>query len=213
MTEKKEKRPAVDWEAVEREYRAGIRSLADIGSEFGVSAPGILKKAKVKGWERNLAAKIKAKADAKVNAALVNEQVNAEALISERQIVDANAAMLADAVLNQRSDIKRSRATVQRLWLLVESQLDNSSELEKLGALLRNEDESGNDKLNDIYAAVIRLPQQIKNVKLLADSIKVMVELERKVLRIDDQPADASDHLREFMEYLSGTSSRLPVRG
>ena len=213
MTEKKEKRPAVDWEAVEREYRAGIRSLADIGSEFGVSAPGILKKAKVKGWERNLAAKIKAKADAKVNAALVNEQVNAEALISERQIVDANAAMLADAVLNQRSDIKRSRATVQRLWLLVESQLDNSSELEKLGALLRNEDESGNDKLNDIYAAVIGLPQQIKNVKLLADSIKVMVELERKVLRIDDQPADASDHLREFMEYLSGTSSRLPVRG
>ena len=47
MTEQaRAKRPPVDWEAVEREYRVGIRSLADIGNEFGVSAPGILKKAK-----------------------------------------------------------------------------------------------------------------------------------------------------------------------
>lgn len=49
-------------------------------------------------------------------------------------------------------------------------------------------DEFGNDKLNEMYMAAIGLPQQIKNVKLLADAIKIMIELERKVLRIDDTP-------------------------
>ena len=75
-------RPAIDWEAVEREYRAGVRSLADIGTEFGVSAPGILKRAKKDGWVRDLSAKIKAKADAKVNESLVNDSVNAKTAVS-----------------------------------------------------------------------------------------------------------------------------------
>ena len=48
-------RKAVDWEAVEREYRAGIRSLKDIGAEFGVSDAGIVKRAKRDGWERERA--------------------------------------------------------------------------------------------------------------------------------------------------------------
>lgn len=188
MTEEKPKRQPIDWESVEREYRAGIRSLADIGKEYGVSAPGILKRAKKEGWDRDLSAKIKAKAEAKVNAAVVNGGVNAEAKVSEAQIVDVSSNVLADAVLNQRADVKRARATVQRLWALVDAELDHPDELHKLGDMLRAPDEFGNDKLNDLYFAAIGLPQQVKNVKLLADAIKVMIELERKVLKIDTLP-------------------------
>lgn len=182
------KRPKVDWEAVEREYRAGLRSLADIGGEYGVSAPGILKRAKKDGWARDLSAKIKAKAEAKVNAALVNAEVNARPSASEIQTIEANAQLLADKVLNQRADIQRSRSIVQKLWNLVEVELDAPEEFEKLGELLRCEDEFGNDKLNELYRAAIGLPQQVKNAKALADALKVLIELERKVLKIDDQP-------------------------
>ena len=56
----------IDWEAVEFHYRAGIRSLKSIGAEFGVSDAGILKRAKRDGWSRDLAAKIRAKADSMV---------------------------------------------------------------------------------------------------------------------------------------------------
>lgn len=206
-------RKVIDWEAVEVEYRAGAKTLRQIGEEYGCSHVGIKKRADREGWTRDLSAKIKAAANEQVTKATVTKVVTKEARISERQIVDANATMLADKVLNQREDIRRSRATVQRLWALVDAELDHPEELAKLGELMARPDENGQDKLNDLYHAAIGLPQQIKNVKLLADAIKVMIDLERRVLRIDDQPADASDHLREFMDYLNGTSSRLPVRG
>lgn len=207
-----EKKP-IDWEAVEREYRAGIRSLKDIGAEFGVSDAGILRRVKKDGWSRDLGAKIKAKAESLVSEREVSARVSAQTAVSERQIVEANAGLLADAVINQRSDIKRARSIVQKLWALVDAELDYPEEFAALGEMLAAPDENRQDKLNDMYRAAIGLPQQIKNVKLLADAIKVLIELERRVLKIDDQQSDASEHMREFIEYLSGTSSRLPVRG
>ena len=178
-------RPAIDWEAVEREYRAGVRSLADIGTEFGVSAPGILKRAKKDGWVRDLSAKIKAKADAKVNESLVNDAVNAKTAVSERQTIESNAQMLADKLLGQRADIARARATVQRLWIIIDAELDHPEEFSHVGELLRSEDEFGQDKLNDLYRAAISIPQQVKNAKLLCDALKVLIELERRILKLD----------------------------
>lgn len=206
-------RRVIDWEAVEVAYRAGARSLRDIAAEYGCAESAIRKRAGKEDWSRDIAAKVKQKADELVRKAEVRTEVRTESAISEREQIQASASMIADKVLNQREDIRRSRATVQRLWALVDAELDHPEELAHLGKLMACPDENGQDKLNDLYHAAIGLPQQIKNAKLLADAIKVMIDLERRVLRIDDQPADASDHLREFMDYLNGTSSRLPVRG
>ena len=203
----------IDWEAVEREYRAGFRSLRDIAGEFGITETAIRKRAKRDEWERDLSAKVAAKADALVRKAEVRSEVRSETMFSERELVDASANVIADAVLGQRADVKRARATAQRLWALVDAELDHPEEFAAIGEMLAAPDENGQDKLNDMYRAAIGLPQQIKNVKLLADAIKVLIELERRVLKIDDQQSDASEHMREFMEYLSGTSSRLPVSG
>ena len=120
MTEKK----VVDWEAVEREYRAGIRSLKDIGDEYGVSAPGILKRAKKEEWTRDLTAKIKAKADAKVNAALVNDSVNEQSKVTERELVDVVAGAQASVLIGQRKDVTRVRGIVQMLFAEIEGQID-----------------------------------------------------------------------------------------
>ena len=45
-------RKMIDWEAVELQYRAGIRSLKDIGREFDVSDAAIVKRARKEGWIR-----------------------------------------------------------------------------------------------------------------------------------------------------------------
>ena len=193
--DQKKKRKQVDWEAVEREYRAGIRSTRDIGKEYGCSHTGIQKKADNEGWERDLSAKIKAAADAKVAKAEVARVVTVETKAAERQIIEANATAIADALLNQRADVKRSRATVKKLWALVDIELDQPEELKRLGEIMAAPDDNGNDKLNEMYFSAISLPQQIKNVKLLADAIKVLIELERKVLRIDTMP-DQDDPAR-----------------
>lgn len=50
---------SVDWEAIEREYRAGQLSLREIGRTYGVTDTAIRKKAKAEGWERALAEKVR----------------------------------------------------------------------------------------------------------------------------------------------------------
>lgn len=176
-------RKAVDWEAVEREYRAGIRSLKDIGAEFGVSDAGILKRAKKEEWQRDLTERIRAKAEAKVSAALVSEKVSAESNANERIVVEASAQVLADALLGQRRDVSRSRSIVQRLFDELEAQGDGLEELAMLGEALESGDE---EKLAQIARKVIAFPSRVDSAKKLAESLRTLVELERKVLRIKD---------------------------
>lgn len=178
----------IDWEAMEADWRAGLKSVLQLSKEHGVSRAAILKHWDKEGVPRDLAARIEARANSLVTQAAVTREVTPESRVTERNIVEANAAVIADAVINQRADVRRARATVQRLWSLVDSELDHPAELAKLGVMMHAPDEFGNDKLNEMYMAAISLPQQIKNVKLLADAIKIMIELERKVLRIDDTP-------------------------
>lgn len=42
-----------DWIAIEGEYRAGIKSLREIGAEHGISEATVRKRAKKEGWLRN----------------------------------------------------------------------------------------------------------------------------------------------------------------
>ena len=207
--DQKKPRKPVDWEAVEREYRAGIRSLRDIATEYCCTEGAIRKKAKALEWERDISAKVAAKADALVRKQEVRNEVRTEAAISEREQINASAQMMADKVIGQREDIKRARAMVQRLWELVDAELDHPDELKRLGELLATPDENGNDKLNDMYFAAIGLPQQIKNAKLLADALKVLIELERKVLRLDEQKPVEANPLADLIRAVSGSS--LPI--
>lgn len=189
MADKKPTKPRVDWEAVEREYRAGVRSLRDIASEFGCTEGAIRKKAKEKSWERDLSAKIAAKADALVRKHEVRNEVRSETDVSERQTIESNAQMLADIVLNQRTNVKRAMAVVVALWNEIEAAGDYTEEFRRVGELMRSEDEFGQDRLNDMYVAAIAMPQRVKNVKLLADALKVLIELQRKILKLDDDKA------------------------
>lgn len=189
--QKKPKRPAVDWESVEREYRVGVRSLKAIGAEFGVSDAGIIKRAKKEGWDRDLGAKIKAKADALVSAGLVRAEVSAQTKIADRQVIEANAEMLANVIRGHRSDLGRLRGVVTVLLEKIESVLKESELFKQIGEVSFNPDENGFDKVNELYRKVIELPTQTETTKKLAETMKVLIELERKVFKIED--ADKND--------------------
>jgi hypothetical protein len=180
-----------DWSMVEIDYRAGLLSDRQIGEKYGVSHGSIQQQAKKRGWARNLTGRSIAKAEEKLaRHELASKLASKDSIATERQLVEATSELMFSVVVAQRSDIKRARATVQRLWELVDVELGHPEELANLGDLMTSPDESGQDKLNDLYQAAIGLPQQIKNVKLLADALKVLIELERRVLKIDEQPDD-----------------------
>lgn len=191
-----EKKP-IDWEAVEREYRAGIRSLKDIGSEFGVSDAGIIKRAKKDGWTRDLSAKIKAKAEALVSAELVSEEVSALTKATERQIVDSNAEMMANVIRSHHKSLGRLDTVIKLLFDRLEAELSGTELFDQLGELMQTPDEKGQDKLNELYRKVIALPSHTDTAKKLAETLKTKIELERKVFKIEDQPADSSDSIAD----------------
>lgn len=181
-----------DWEAVERDYRAGILSTRELGSLHGVSHTAINKRAKAEAWERDLKAKILAKAEAEVSKRAVSTEVSKERQATEKQVVDANAEAIVQVRLGQRADIQRSRSIVMRLLDELELQTgpENAALLGELGDLLRKDDDKGVDKLNDLYQKIISLPGRAKTMKDLGETLRVLVGLERQAFGLDDAPDD-----------------------
>ena len=203
-------RKQIDWEALEIQYRAGIRSLKDIGSEFGVSDAAIIKRAKRDNWSRDLRAKIQARADAKVSASLVRAEVSAQTKVREQEVVEANAQAVADIRLAHRSDIRRARNLTNSLLAELEAQTDPSTlaMLHELGEMLRNEDDNGQDRRNDLYMKVISLSERSKTMKTLADSLRVVVDMERTAFSMDKDQGPAADPLTSLLKTItSGTGS------
>lgn len=180
-------KPPIDWEKIELDYRAGILTLREIAGQHDISHGAINKRAKRDGWERDLAAKIQAKADALVSKAAVSTQVSAESRKAESAVVDANARAVADVRLAHRRDIHRSRNIVMDLLGELEQQAggDAAELLAQLGTLMRKEDEQGQDKVNDLYQKIVSLPGRAKTMKDLGESMRVLVTLERQAFGMD----------------------------
>ncbi|WP_240754498.1 hypothetical protein [Lampropedia aestuarii] len=185
MTDKAKQTP--DWERIELDYRAGVKTLRQIAEENGVSHPAITKRAKRDGWSRDLSVKIQAKADELVTKSMVTKAVTVETKIAERELVEANALTIANVRLAHRRDIHRARRLTNALLDELEQETDPETlqALRGLGEMLRNPDERGNDKLNDIYQAIISLPERSKTMKVLAESLQKLVDMERTAFSMD----------------------------
>ena len=180
ITPKQEKK-SIDWERIENEYRAGLLSIREIAATQGVTDTAIRKRARRDGWERDLEPKIKAKADALVRTAEVRTQVRTDNALSERELVEANAEVIANVRLAHRKDIGRARSLAMNLLAELEAQTGNLDLLGELGELLGG-DEDGNgisDKMLALYHAVTSLPGRTKTMKDLGDTLHKLISLER----------------------------------
>lgn len=194
-----------DWEAVERDYRAGLLSVREIGAAHGVSHTAINKRAKKYGWERDLKAKIKVKADALVSRSEVSKEVSSKQAETEREIIESNATAIANVRMAHRGDIRRSRGLVNKLLDELEGLTDNAELFDSLGEMMHSPDENGYDKLNELYHKVISLPSRSKTMKDLADTLKTLVSLERQAYDLDaKQGGSEAEELSRLMDELSG---------
>lgn len=152
MTEK----PAVDWEGIERDYRAGLLTLRQIGEQHGVSHTAIKKRADRDGWDRDLSAKIKAKADSKVSKLAVSTEQTREQKVSEQAIIEANAQAITNVIVAHRSSIGRLRAIAESLMVKLE-----------------------------LPESEIKFPDQVSSVKSLSETLKNLIGLERQAFNVD----------------------------
>lgn len=183
----------IDWLAVEADYRPNILSLRAIGDKYGCTEGAIRKRAKKEGWVRDLSEKIKSRADDLVRRELVRNSTQ-----NESDIINANATNSASIQIAERKDVSKARDIVMSLFGELEHQVNNKELYEKLGEILEKQNES---KMAELYRKVSSFAGRVGSMKSLSDALKTMIELERRVYKIDDQ---SSDH-ETYEEYLKRT--------
>ncbi|HBC6231002.1 TPA: hypothetical protein KEW28_002796 [Proteus mirabilis] len=192
------------WEAIESAYRAGVMSIREIASQYEITHQAISKRAKKEGWERDLKAKVKARAENLVAKREVASLVATEKAISERQLIEANAEVIANVRMEHRGDIRRARELTNNLFDELSAECADVPALRKLGELMFSPDDNGRDKLNEIYHSIISLPERVKSAKSLSETFKNLVGLERQAYGLDDvQPNKTASQLSELMDDLS----------
>lgn len=188
----------IDYDRIEPGWRAGLLSPHQLAAlyteETGqkVSHAAIIKHFKKSGIARDLSSKINDRANAMVTEAMVTGKVTSKPSIPDSSIIEQGSVQVATVKLAHRRDIHRARNLANALLDELEKQTDPAtlSLLNDLGEMLRNPDDKGADKLNDLYHAIIALPERSKTMKVLVESLQKLVDMERTAFGMDAKGAD-----------------------
>ena len=188
----------IDYDRIEPGWRAGLLSPHQLAAlyteETGqkVSHAAIIKHFKKSGIARDLSSKINDRANALVTEAMVTGKVTSKPSIPDALIIEQGSIQVATVKLAHRRDIHRARNLANALLDELEKQTDpiTLALLTDLGELLRNPDDKGMDKLNDLYHAIIALPERSKTMKVLVESLQKLVDMERTAFGMDAKGAD-----------------------
>ena len=173
-------RSKADWEAVEREYRAGQLSIVEIGRQHGVSHTAINKRAKRDGWKRDLTKQVQREVSARLVSAEVSPEVSAA---NAKEAVDLAAERGVVLVLQHRKALSRSRAIAEKLFNELEGLIDNADEVE--AAIVA---ETANDKDSQRRNAMLKavsLPSRAATLRELSQVLKNTLPLERQAFNLD----------------------------
>lgn len=197
-------RNTADWEAIEREYRAGQLSVSEIGRQHGLSHTAINKRAKRDGWARNLSARVREE----VSARLVSAEV---AETNERAAINTAAARGVEVVRQHRNDLGEGRKLVSRLL----GELDESTtHRDEIAEAI--EDETADDQSGERRARMLRavaLPGRSGVIKDLSAALKNLIPLERQAFNLDAATdPNAGDHeaLRALLTDIDGATRGIP---
>lgn len=170
----KPKRKQADWEAIEREYRAGQLSVSEIARQHGITEGAIRKKSKALGWERALAAKVR-KA---VREKLVRADGTKDQRASDKDIVDGASKRGFEVITSHRRDLQQLHGLKRVLMDRLATVLEGGDP----GGLCLGDKETPGDLLEKLSRVTARL-----------------IPLERQAHNLDEAPDDGLPASGDFM--------------
>lgn len=194
----------IDWEKIELDFRAGVKTLREIAASHDISHVAISKRAKKEGWVKDLSARIKAKTQDLVNKKSVNSTVNSA---SVNEIIEVNAKIQSDIILAHRIDIPKKRELVAKLFAEVEALTDGGDIVEQMTLALGGGDM---EQLADAARKAISLPSRIKGVTELIGAFKTVVSMERQAFGIADGEEKKATTLQDIINAIDGNTKGLP---
>lgn len=168
-----EVRTTADWERIEADYRIGTHSLREIATAHKITEGAIRKRAKKGGWERNLKAKVQARADALVRSELVRTEVRKENA-TEKQAIEVQAKVHATVIISHQSGAKKLQALVLKLTTELEKQTKKQAPLK----------------------------DRASTVKTLADAFGRLVAIEREAHGINSDEVLDDDPIGNLLKHI-----------
>lgn len=186
----------IAWDLVAVEYRTGLKTARQIGAEFGISHTAVNNRAKADGWTRDLAAKIKAKADDKLSRAVLSRQLSTASAETECEVVDAYADTQFRVRMKHRQDIRRSRS----LWASMIEELEAASDdvgrslIERMAEIVsgpakgesKDESERRADRMRRQLAKLLEHGARVDSFKKLVETQEKLTKLECEAYGIDN---------------------------
>lgn len=167
------RRADIDWERVERLYRAGQLTIQQVADECGVSNSQVRQRAKKHGWSRDLSEAIAARAKEKISAIDVSALVEQSAQESAHK----SAALIKDAI-EQASDIAAGVIIKHRASLRLDA--DRA------------------DRVEAMFDECMSSAVSVRDVAALAQAHKTLVDArakirdqERVTYQLDKEPDDS----------------------
>jgi hypothetical protein len=204
------------WEGMRPDWVAGLKSVAALSKEYGVSRPAIVKHWAVAGVARKHTDEIREEAEALVAKVEAGGKLDAPAgpatpgAPTDTEIVQSNAAMQAAVILGQRGTVKRAVRLVDALLGELEAHTlgDASETWAKLDRVLRHALGAKNrgqsispDTIRQALDAAAKAQShagRVDTTKKLVETLERLVSLQRRVLNIaDDTPVDPTARIEE----------------
>jgi hypothetical protein len=191
-------RKVIDWEMIEREYRAGQLSTRQIAKQADVSEAAIRKRAKAHGWDRDLSEQVRAG----VRSRLVRNDVRT---VDVREAVEVAVRRGVEVVRQHQSSLGRATGLVLRLLDELE---ESTARREDIDAAI--EAETAGDKTTarrTMMQRAVSLPSRASSMRDLSTALARLLPLERQAFNLD-----AGDGNRERGSQHAETYEQLESR-
>lgn len=180
------KKKDVDWDGVGVDFRAGIKSLREIGAAYHISHVAVTQEADKRGWKRDLSTRIKLATEEKLNNAILNSNLNKTSFVNHEStseaIVDANSDIQRDVILAHRADIRKFQMLCSSLLAEITVTSENRVLLEDLGVALAEENGAVRTRL---FNAALSIASRVDVTRKLAEAFKIFVALEREAYGLE----------------------------
>lgn len=194
---------AIDWDAIERQYRLGQKSNKQLAEEYGVQPSSIGRRAAQYGWVQDKRKEV----EDTTNSLLIQNasgKANPNATPSALE-VKAAAQVAADVVLAHRVTIKRQGEIEAKLLAMLEEAIDGQPQLEEIRERLisvMREDPLG-------LADVMKMLHKLSNRSVMIDDFKRLVEAsdrrqlaERRAFNIGDGDGDGRNSVEDMLKRI-----------
>lgn len=174
-------RKVIDRERLEMDYRTGLHTFKEMSATHGISGPRIKQIADKEGWTRDLGAKIRQTAMAKLAA-----PPNPGKIQTEAEIVERGSNEVVDIVLAHRRDAGRVRALAMTMLQELETATRAPMLLQDIQTIISLHaagEQVPHDMLNRADLAlhqVMTVDSRAGTLKSLADTLTKVVAIERE---------------------------------